>query len=77
MGESGFVRGASAIAQCLMRGGSTAAIPPISHTLKLGQLWDGTARQPLICGADNPTAGGEGNTAGRYGGGIFKEYSFF
>lgn len=58
--DGGFVRGRSATAQSLTRGGSTAATLPISRTLKLGRFGDGAARPPLICGAGDPTVGGRG-----------------
>ena len=76
-GDGGFVRGGSATAQTLTRGGSTATILPISRTLKLGRFGDGAARPPSICGAVDRTAGGgrEG-TAGLVRG-ICEVYSFF
>ena len=55
--DGGFVRGCSATAQRLTRGRSTAAIPPISRTLKLERFGGGAARPPLICGAGDPTVG--------------------
>ena len=39
--------------------GGTVVIPPISRTLNVEQVGDGTARPPLICGAGDPTVGGE------------------
>jgi len=57
-GEERFRLGGSTTAQRLMRGGSTAAIPPISQTLKLERFGDGTARQLLIWEMGDPTVGG-------------------
>ena len=58
MDKGGFGGGGSATAQRLTRGGSTAGIPPISRTLKLGRFGDGMARPSLICGAVDPMVGG-------------------
>ena len=44
--KGGFGGGGSATAREVTRGGSTAAIPPISRTLTFGRLGDGKARPP-------------------------------
>ena len=56
---SGFGGRGYATPQSLTRGGSTATKPPNSRTLKPVRVGDGDARQPLICGAGDPTVGGD------------------
>ena len=66
LGMSSFVRRGSATAQEVTRGGSTAAIPPISRTLTFGRV--GIREGPLV--VDLVAGRSDGWREGRGDGGL-------